>query len=455
MVATNENTGPRALPLPPKNPLPYRQLLSLVRNFHTGQEVLRRAAGPVIRLKLGPKWMIPQIVVVTSPAGIRDILGRNHVSAERCRVHDEVRDLGGESLFVLPNEPWVPRRRALQPVFTKPSVRDFGGHMSGAAQMVGDGWGAVADVDLDEECRRLTMRSLGRSILGLDLDARAEVIAGPLPVAAGYAADRALKPVRAPRWLPTPARRRANAAVATMKAVTLDILRACRADPDRDAPLVHALIGATDPETGLALSDDDICNELLVFMLAGHDTTATLLTYALWALGHHPDIQDRVAAEASALGDRLLTPGDVGRLSYTVQVLNESLRLCPPAAGVGRLALRDVEVDGYRIEAGSLVGVGIYAVHRDPDLWDRPLEFDPERFSPENAKELDRWQFVPFAGGPRACIGRHFAMLEATLALATLIRSHEVESIDDDFPLEVPYTTVAAGPIWARVRRRT
>ncbi|MDA4105449.1 cytochrome P450 [Mycolicibacterium monacense] len=454
-VVTDLDLDLQALPLAPKNPLPYRQLLPLVRHFHTGQEVLRQAAGPVIRLKLGPKWMIPEIVVVTSPAGIRDVLGRNHASAERCRVHDEVRDLGGESLFVLPNDPWIPRRRALQPVFTKPSVRGFGGHMSRAAEMVGERWGQTAQVNLDEECRRLTMRSLGRSILGLDLDAKADLIAGPLPVAAGYAADRALKPVRAPRWLPTPQRRRANAAVATMKAVTNDILQACRADPARDAPLVHALINASDPETGRSLSDDDICNELLVFMLAGHDTTATLLTYALWALGHHPDIQDRVAAEACALGDRLPTPDDVGRLGYTVQVLNESLRLCPPAAGVGRMALRDVEVDGYRVEAGSLVGIGIYAVHRDPELWDRPLEFDPERFSPENVKDRDRWQFIPFAGGPRACIGQHFAMLEATLALATLIRSHEIRSIDDDFPLETPYTTVAAGPIWARVHRRT
>ncbi|TFV60435.1 cytochrome P450 [Mycobacterium sp. PS03-16] len=458
-TVADETVDVRSLPLPPKNPLPYRQLLGLVRGFHTGQEVLRQAAGPVIRLKLGPRWLIPQIVVVMSPAGIRDVLARNHTVAERCRVHDEVRDLGGKSLFVLPNVPWIPRRRALQPVFTKPSVRTFGGHMSRAAEMVAEGWadensGPAATVDLDVECRRLTMRSLGRSILGLDLDARADVIADPLPVAAGYAADRALKPIRAPRWLQTPQRRRATAAVATMKAVTAEILQACRADPTRDAPLVQALIAARDPETGEALSDDDICNELLVFMLAGHDTTATLLTYALWALGHHPEMQERVAAEVAEIGDRLLTPDDVSRLGYTVQVLNESLRLCPPAAGVGRLALRDLAIDGYRVEKGSLVGIGIYAVHRDPALWERPLEFDPDRFSPENAKDRDRWQFVPFAGGPRSCIGQHFAMLEATLALATLIRSSEICSMGDDFPLVTPYTTVAAGPVWAQVSPR-
>jgi cytochrome P450 len=273
-------------------------------------------------------------------------------------------------------------------------------------------------------------------------------------VASAYATDRALRPIRAPRWLPTPSRRRARAAVATMRQVTMDILQACRADPTRDAPLVQALIAAIDPETGRPLSDDDICNELLIFMLSGHDTTATMLTYALWQLGHHPDMQNRIAAEVAEIGDRELTPHDVPRLAFTTQVLKESLRLCPPAAGVGRLALRDIEVDGYRVEAGSIVAVGINALHRDPALWERPLDFDPDRFSPENAKSIDRWQFIPFAAGPRSCIGEHFAMLVTTLALATIVRSTRIRSRDKDFPLESPYTTVAKGPIPANVDAR-
>jgi cytochrome P450 len=455
MAATTETTDVGALPLAPKNPMPYRQLLKAVRGYHIGQLLVRDAGGPVSRVQLGPKWLVPPIVVVTSPNGIGDVLGRKDVFAERCQVHDEVRYLAGNSLFVLPNEPWLPRRRALQPVFTKQNVRSFAGHMSRAAETVADSWREGGEVNLDAECRRLTMRSLGRSVLGLDLNERADAIAEPMHVASAYAADRALRPLRTPRWLPTPARGRARAAVATMRRVTNDILRACRADPTHDAPLVHALIAATDPETGHALCDADICNELLIFMLAGHDTTATMLTYALWSLGHHRDVQDRVAAEAAEIGDRRLTPADVPRLRYTGQVLHEALRLCPPAAGVGRLAVRDIAVDGHRVEAGSLVGVGIYAVHRDPALWDHPLDFDPDRFSPENSKGRDRWQFVPFAGGPRACIGEHFAMLEATLALATLVRSSEIRSVDRDFPLKVPYTMVAAGPIRARVRRRS
>jgi cytochrome P450 len=445
------------LPLVPKNPMSLRQLIKAVRVFHTGGEVISAAGGPVTRIELGPRWLVPPLVLVTSPSGIGDLLARNHAFGERCMVHDEVRQLAGDSLWVLPNEQWVPRKRALQPVFTNHHVRRFGGHMSRAAQAVVDHWRAASgdlDVDLDAECRRLTMQSLGRSILGLDLNERADVIADCMHVASSYAADRALRPVRLPRWLPTPRRARARRAVATMLGVADEILQACRADPGRDAPLVHALIAAVDPETGETLSDRDICNDLLIFMLAGHDTTATALTYALWELGHHPDLQDRVAAEVAELGDRELTPADVPRLGYTRQVLNEALRLCPPAAGVGRLAVCDFEVDGYRVKAGSIVAVGIQAVHRDPALWDDPMVFDPDRFTAEASAKRARWQFVPFAGGPRSCIGEHFALLETTLALATIVGSTEITSIADDFPVEVPYTTVAKGPIPARVRAR-
>jgi cytochrome P450 len=440
--------------LAPKNPLPYWQLLKAVRALDTGQELLRDAGGPVTRVVLGPRWMVPSIVLVTSPDGIRDVLGRADEFSERCQVHEEVRQLAGDSLFVLPNREWLSRRRALQPVFTKEHVRGFGGQMSSAARMIADSWRAGGDVDLDTECRRLTMRSLGRSVLGLDINERADAMAEQMHVASSYAADRALRPVRAPRWLPTPARTRARAAVATMRQVTNDILAACRADPSRDAPLVHALIATTDPATGRSLSDRDICDDLLIFMLAGHDTTATALTYALWALGHHPDAQDRVAAEALAIGNRALTPNDVPRLEYTVRVLHEALRLQPPAAGVGRLAGHDLAVDGYRVEAGTFMAVGITALHRNPAFWERPRVFDPDRFSPENSKDRGRWQFIPFAGGPRSCIGEHFAKLETTLALATIVRCTRIRSADNDFPVEVPFTTVAKGPIRARVEAR-
>ncbi len=450
-----DRTDVGSLPLAPLNPLPRRQLITLVRRLDTGQEAIRAAGGPVTRIQLGPRKLVPPIVAVMSPTGMRDVLARNDAVSERCSIHQEVRDAAGDSLFVLPNEQWRPRKRALQPVFTKHNVRNFGGHMASAAQEFVDRWRGGGVVDLDIECRRVAMRSLGRSLLGIDLNERADTIARCMHVASSYTADRALRPLRAPRWLPTPARQRMRAAVGAMREITDAMVRACRADPARQAPLVQALIAASDPETGQPLSDEDISNDLLIFMLAGHDTTATALTYSLWVLGRHREAQERVAAEAAAIGARELTPEDVSRLGYTVQVLHEALRLCPPAAGVARLATRDIAVDGYRVQAGSLVALGLYALHHDPDLWPAPTVFDPDRFSAENVKARDRWHFLPFLGGGRPCIGEHFARLETTLALATIVRAMRIDSCGDDFPVDVPFTTVAHGPIPARLSPRS
>lgn len=444
-----------ALPLAPKNPLPYRERLKAIREFHTGTNKLRDAGGPVTRVTLGPGWLIPPIVLATSPQGIRDILSVRDGSIDKTStVATELRRLLGGNLFVLPHAEWLPRRRTLQPVFTRQRVRQFGGHMAEAAEIVCATWCDGAEIDLDAQCRTLTLRALGRSVLGLDVDERSDAIAEPLRVATSYAVRRALRPLRAPEWMPTPARRRARAAAGAIRDLADEILQACRADAGREAPLVHALIAATDPETGQALSDKEIRDEMIIFLFAGHDTTATTLTYALWALGRHPDLQERVAAEAAGLGDRQLTPADVARLGFTVQVLQEALRLCPPGPTGTRMATRDVEVAGYRVEAGTMLAFGRMAVQTDPGLWDDTLRFDPDRFSPERADGRDRWQYVPFGGGPRSCIGDHFAMLEATLALATIVRRVEIESVSEDFPLAVPFTMVAAAPIRARIRLR-
>ena len=217
MTATEERDDVASLPLAPRNPLPWWQLAALVRRLDTGQEVIRDAGGPITRIQFGPRQVMPPIVAVMSPAGMRDVLGRSDAASERCIIHEEVQHAAGDSLFVLPNEQWRPRKRALQPVFTKHNVRNFGGHMSSAAQAFVDRHPQAADVDLDVECRRVAMQSLGRSVLGIDLNERADTIARCMHVASSYAADRALRPIRAPRWLPTPARRRTRAAVDAMR----------------------------------------------------------------------------------------------------------------------------------------------------------------------------------------------------------------------------------------------
>ncbi|MDP7732998.1 cytochrome P450 [Mycobacterium sp. TY813] len=451
-----ESTDASKLPLAPKNPLSYRHQLRALRSLNDRFQALLDTGGPVTRVVLGPTLLFPTVVVIASPQGARDVLARADESADRGEVPIiiQMRRLMGDNVLVLPNHQWVSRRRTLQPMFTKQRVRHYSGHMAAAAQSVVDGWCDGAIVDLDTECRPITLRALGRSVLGLDLGAMASTVEPAVKTALSWVADRGGRPVNLPQWVPTPGQRRARRANETLHRLTAEILTAVRADPDRDAPMVRALITATDPHTGQPLSDDDICDELVQFIVAGNDTTALMLTYSLWTLGHHPPIQDRVFDEVSALGDRPLTPDDVPRLGHTVRVLHEALRLCPPASGTMRMLKKDLSVDGYRLEAGTLAVVSFYAMHRDPKLWDDPLTFDPDRFLPERSQGRNRWQYLPFGGGPRSCIGDHFAMLEATLALATIIRAARVESLNDDFPLATTFGPVAAEPIFARVHAR-
>jgi cytochrome P450 len=360
----------------------------------------------------------------------------------------------GDNVFNLPYKAWKPQRQTLQPLFTKQHVATFAGHMAAAADERASSWGEGARVDLDRDMRGLTLRVLGRSLFGVNLDQHASDLGPSIQQVLNYVTSRGLRPVRAPRSLPTPARRRFRRALAEIHAVIEEAIASYQAHPARDCELVRLLLAAQDPDTGRPLTHDEVVSDLAVFLIAGHDTTSTTLTYALWALGHHPELQDRVAEEVGELGDRSLTVRDVPALPFTVQVIHEALRLCPPAAALARLATRDTVVDGFRIERGTNVLVGIYALHRDPALWDAPETFDPDRFSAERSRGRDRWQFLPFGAGARSCIGDHFAMLEATLGLACLVRRRRVTSLDPAFPLALPFTMTAGGPIPARVETR-
>jgi cytochrome P450 len=440
-------------PLPPDVPMSWRARLGAVRQFHTGIERIRDAGGHVTAVKLGPKRLVPSFVVVTSPAGARDVLGGTSDAMDKeMVVHVQSRAFG-VNVFNMPQETWKPRRRTLQPLFTKKHVATFAGHMADAADGLAARWANGATVDLDAEVRELTLRVIGRSVFGVDLGQRSE-IGENVRAVLQYVTNRSLQPLRAPLWLPTVPRRHFRRSLAAIHGVIDDAVAQFRADPDSPAELIRLLSETRDAGSGQPLSAEAIRDELFVFLGAGHDTTATTLTYALWALGQHAEMQERVAAEVLALGPRRLTVDDVPALPYTTQVLHEALRLCPPAPAIGRMAMKDAVVDGYRVPAGTNVVVGIYALHRDPELWDDPYRFDPDRFSPERSAGRNRWQFLPFGGGPRSCIGDHFAMLEAVLGLASVVRSAEIVSLDEDFPLALPFTMTAGGPIRARVRTR-
>jgi cytochrome P450 len=447
-VADTETTTPDA----PDVRMRYADRLRAIREFHTGFERIREAGGPVTMVRLGPSRFVPTFAVVTSPQGAHDVLaGSDGAFDKEMIIHVQNRTLG-TNLFNLAHEGWKPRRRTLQPIFTRKNVDGYAGHMGDVATLSSAEMISAGTVDLDPAMRKLTLQVLGRSVLGLELGGHAESLGPHIITMLEWNTNRALRPVRAPLWLPTPARRRLRTALAALYAVIDEGID--HANESGDAELIRLVQTAVDPVSGKPLTREQIRDELAVFVLAGHDTTATTLTYTLWALGRDQAMQDRVAAEVAGLGERPLTSADVNDMPYTVQVLHEALRLCPPAPAIGRMAMRDVVVDGFRIPAGTNVAVGCYAMHRDPELWDDPERFDPDRFSRERSEGRSRWQYLPFGAGPRSCIGDHFAMLEATLGLATIIRAARVESLDSDFPIALPFTMSAGGPIPARITAR-
>ena len=287
--------------LPPVAPMSLPARLRAVREFHTGPAAVRDVAGPVVRVPLGPRLVVPPFVVVTSPQGAHDVLAgsSNDTMDKLTPIHLETR-LIGDNVFNLPYEAWKPQRRTLQPLFTKRHVANFAGHMAAAADERASGWVEGALLDLDRDMRGLTLRVLGRSLFGVDLDEHASDLGPSIQQVLNYVTSRGLRPVRAPKSLPTPARRRFRAALADIHAVIDEAIAGCEADPDRDCELVRLLLAARDPDTGRPLTRDEVVSDLAVFLIAGHDTTSTTLTYALWALGHHPELQDRVANEVGA-----------------------------------------------------------------------------------------------------------------------------------------------------------
>ena len=301
--------------------------------------------------------------------------------------------------------------------------------------------------------RKLTLSVITSSVFGLDLGDRAQELGPAIERLLAWNTNRALRPVRAPRWLPTPARRRCLQAHAAIGAV-IDEAIAAAEDPSHPAALIRLLQQAGDPVSGRSLSPAEV-RERALRLPAGrarhHLDDADLCAVGPWP---RPVDAGSGRCRGGGLGDRPLTVDDVPQLPYTVQVLHEALRLCPPAPVVGRLAMSDVVVDGFRIPRGTNVMVGCYALHRDPTLWEEPELFDPDRFSRERSEGRSRWQYLPFGAGPRSCIGDHFAMLEATLGIASIIRAANVESRDAFFPLALPFTMTAGGPIPVRVTAR-
>jgi cytochrome P450 len=209
-----------------------------------------------------------------------------------------------------------------------------------------------------------------------------------------------------------------------------DIIEQRRRSPDGSDDLLTMLIETRDEETGEAMDDKQLRDEVMTLLLAGHETTSTALSWTLYLLSQHPDVRERLEVEVDAvLGDRKPAFEDLPKLSYANKVLQESLRLYPPAWGLARWCHEADEVGGYYVAPNTSVTLSPFLTHRHPDFWPEPERFDPERFAPEQEKGRPRFAYIPFGGGPRLCIGNQFAMTEAMLILATIVQRYRLELV--------------------------
>jgi cytochrome P450 len=312
-------------------------------------------------------------------------------------------------------------------------------------------------VELVGAMHRFALHVGGRILFGTDVRQAFEVIERTLPALQEYSLKRGCSPLKAPRTWPTPANRRAARLQAELHTLCDGIIAGRRGREDRD-DLVTLLVHAENAEDG-SLDADELREQVLIFLLAGHETTATALAFALHLLARHPEEQRRVREEVDRVlggpGGRAPTADDMEALPYLTMVVKEAMRRYPSAPVIGRRSVAEAEVDGVRIPAGADLLVSPWVTQRHPDHWPDAERFDPSRFTAEAEAGRPRYAWFPFGGGPRACIGQHLSMLESVLGLAVLSREFVFEGVGEgEVPLGAGITLMAKGAVPVRVAPR-
>jgi cytochrome P450 len=374
-----------------------------------------------------------RLTVLNDPAAIRHVLVDNAANYRKDDLQRRVLAPGlGNGLLTAEGDEWKLQRRTLAPLFNPRTVAGFVPAMAEASGNLVRRWlrrpeGRVLDVAL--EMTRVTLDVLERTIFtqGIARD----------PDALGRAITRyfdALGPVDPldvfglPNWIPRIGRLRARPALRYFDEVVGELIERRKRLVDSGGPapsdILTLLLGASDPETGKGLSDVEVRANIVTFIGAGHETTANTLSWSLYLLSQDPSARERIEREVDAiLGAAPLAPEHVDRLVFTRAVIEEAMRLFPPAPFIGRAANEDDRIGPIKIPKNSMVAISPYVLHRHRTLWDEPDAFMPDRFLPERRGSIDRFAYLPFGAGPRVCIGSSFALQEAIIVLASIVRS--------------------------------
>lgn len=415
--------------------------------------------GDVVGMRVGPL----RSVVVRDPADVEHILvgNRHNWVKTGSPAYETLKLVIGEGLVTSEGDTWLKHRRLMQPAFHKERLEGFARAMGEEAERTAGRFEEAvrsgALVDVAREMTLFTQRVVLRTILSVDVDDEktSARVADALATSLAFVEHRTTSLLRLPVSLPLPSHRRFRAARAVLDQEVRRIVaeKRARRGPEATAghDLLDMLMGAVDEETGAALDDKELFDEVMTLFLAGHETTSNLLSWTFALLAANPEVDAALAAELAANGDPTLA--SVMRLPLLGRVLSESLRVRSPVWTVDRIAAQDDVLGGFHVPAGTVAFVAPWLVHRNPKLWPDAERFDPDRFLPENEATRHKLAFIPFIAGQRKCIGDQFALMEARLALSTWLPRFRV------VPLAMPagestVTLRPKGGLPSRVERR-
>jgi len=416
---------------------------------------LVRRYGPELRVRV---WGLPAMHVFTRPDDVRHVMQENNRNYVKGDIIAKMKVLLGEGLFTSEGDFWRRQRRLAQPAFHRQRIQGFGALMTDTVSRALIGWEEPArdgrPIDVMEEMSRLTLTIVGRALFGIDLADRASDVGRPLLIALEELTRYVLNPIALPLALPTPGHRRLRRALLDLDRVVLAIIEKRRREPGEHDDLLAMLMEARDADTGESMSSRQLRDEVMTFVLAGHETTAVTLAWAVHLLESHPEVEAAVRREVrSALGDRRPELADLRNLALVRRVIDETLRLYPPLSALHRQAIAADEIGGVPIPPRGLVFLLPYITHRDPTVWPDPERFDPDRFLPEAVERRHRFAYFPFGAGPRLCIGNEFALMEAQIALAMMLQRWRFEPVPGrPVSSEVRITLRPTDGVWMRLR---
>jgi cytochrome P450 len=385
-----------------------------------------REQGDVVRFRLGGPF---DAYLVVHPHGVGRVLREANQQYGKVPWHNaRFMELLGHGLATSEGDRWLSRRRLLQPAFHRDHLAAMASTMAEATEEVADRWEQLPGgevIDMSREMMALTLTVAARTLLGVDAASDARRVGPSIDEALRHLIRRIESLIAWPLWVPLPANRRFVAARRALDAFIADLIQRRRRSRSGPTTFLDLLLDARDATTGVKLSDREIRDEVMTMLMAGHESTSVALTWAWFLLDRHPNDFDALQAELdTVVGDRRVDVADLANLPTTSMIVDETLRLYPPAWSTTRAPLKDDEIGGRRIPHGKFVIVSPYMTHRHPAFWEDPEAFRPERFRKGIPSGADRFAYFPFGGGPRQCMGAQFALMEAKIVLATLARRY-------------------------------